>query len=229
VDIPPEFEQLNSRILPEADLPSIREELQNVFDEILLPECENREEKLKAAFYLLRKTDNLDFPKHPCEHRINLSLLTENLIFCCDAVLCESEKRIIFLSDENDIYISADPKIVTRAILNAVSNAVGYSRGDFIGITLTRVGKSAVLSFESSGEFDIPDYLRALGGTGGISFISKTVRHSGGCMLMCSDGGKTSFLFSLPIKNTAGLPEYRVPDIDELLFDRLGVIYEALY
>ena len=48
-------------------------------------------------------------------------------------------------------------------------------------------------------------------------------------MLMNSDGERTSFLFSIPITDADGLPEYRTPDIDELLFDRLGVIYEALY
>ena len=46
---------------------------------------------------------------------------------------------------------------------------------------------------------------------------------------MNSDGEKTSFLFSIPIVNADNFPEYRTPDIDELLFDRLGVIYEALY
>jgi len=229
VDFPLEIEQIKNLIYPNADFPLIREKLQRVFDSILFSECENREEKLSAAFTLLRKTDNLDFPKTPCEYRINLSALTENLVFCCDAVLCESEKRILFLSDENDIYINADPKIVTRAILGAVSNAVGYSQGGFIAVSLYRVGENAALSFENSGDFDISEYLRSLDGTGGLSFISKTVRLYNGCLLMCSDGGKTSFLFSLPASGALNAPEYRTPDIDELLFDRLGAVYEALY
>ena len=48
-------------------------------------------------------------------------------------------------------------------------------------------------------------------------------------MLMYSDGGKTSFLFSLPVSDALNAPEYGTPDIDELLFDRLGAVYEALY
>lgn len=229
MDFSLEIERIKSLISPNADFPLIRDKLQRVFDSILFCECENREEKLSAAFTLLRKTDNLDFPKTPCEYKINLSTLTENLVFCCDAVLCESGKRIIFLSDENDIYISADPKVITRAILNAVSNAVGYSDGDYIAVTLAEVGENAVISFENPGDFDIQRYLRSLDGTGGLSFISKTARLYNGCMLMCSGGGRTTFLFSLPANGTAGMPEYRTPDIDELLFDRLGAVYEALY
>ncbi len=229
MDFPLEIEQINSLISPGADFPLIREKLQRLFDEILLSECENREEKLSAAFTLLRKTDNLDFPKAPCKYRINLSTLTANLVFCCDIVLCESKKRLIFLSDENEIYISADPKIVTRAILNAISNAVGYSHGGFISVSLYSVGENAALSFENSGDFNISEYLRSLDGTGGLSFISKTARLYNGCMLMCSDNGKTSLLFSFPVSDAPNTPEYRTPETDELLFDRLGAVYEALY
>lgn len=229
MDFDLKIDEINRRISPEADFPQIRESLQEVFNRILFSECESREKKLKAAFSLLSKVDNLDFPERTCEYKINISLLAETLVFCCDAVLCEDGRRVIFLSGSDDIYIKADPKIVTRAILNAVSNAVGYSDGDCAAVILEKVGESAVLTFQSSGDFAVSNYLRSLGGTGGLSFISKVVRHYGGCMLMRSDGGRTSFVFSLPAYNAHGLPEYEVPQADELLFDRLGAIYEALY
>lgn len=224
-----EFEQINRMIFPDADFPCVREKLQAVFDEIILSDCTCKEILLKSAFFLLRKINNLDFPEKPCKYKCNLTQLAENLVFCCDAVLCESEKRLIFLTDSDDIFTLADPKLITRAILNAVSNSVKYSHGDYIGICLERIGDRAVFSFESSGDFPIDNYFHSLDGRGGLNFISKTAKFYNGCMLMNSDGEKTSFLFSIPIVNADDFPEYRTPDIDELLFDRLGVIYEALY
>ena len=45
----------------------------------------------------------------------------------------------------------------------------------------------------------------------------------------CKEDLLKSAFFLLRKINNLDFPEYRTPDIDELLFDRLGVIYEALY
>ncbi len=221
---------VENSISSNSDFSQLRNCLQEIFDELLIEYSSECSDALKKAFSVLRKVNNCDvrFLQNPS--RCNITKLLENLVFCCDTLISETEKRVLFITQETDLFADADIKSLSRVFLGAIANAVKYSVGPFITVSLIERNSFAVFSVGNSGEFPIEKYFSGVSSFGKtLNYISRITASLKGRTLMCSDNGETVLTVAIPIAQGKNTDIAEIPKIDDLLFDRLSVVYEALY
>ena len=207
---------------------NIRNGLQNIFDECFLNAlCGSfYREALDRSFSLLRRVENSALPYVSVKYRFDASYAVEGLCFCADVLGFEKGKKIIFESSGNTIYISADMKSFLFSVSNLLANAVKYSAGEDIIVTLKSDGKNALLCISDSGEFSYDAFQSPVIKTGSLGFAVRFFESSGGAFAMESSDGLTAVAVKLPLAKNS-LPAVLPLGIEELLYDRLSVIYTA--
>lgn len=221
---------VENSISSNSDFSQLRNCLQEIFDELLIDYSSDCSNSLKKAFAVLRKVNNCDVRFLQVPSRCNITRLLENLVFCCDTVISETEKRVLFITQETDLFADADIKSLSRVFLGAIANAVKYSTGPFITVSLTERNSFAVFSVGNSGNFPIEKYFFALSSFGKtLNYISRIIASLNGRVFMNSSNAETTLTIAIPIAQGKNTNIAEIPEIDDLLFDRLSVIYEALY
>lgn len=212
-----EIKKLNSMPAQAIDEAYAREVLQSFFDYSL---TQIADIDLKPAFLLINKLERDD---SGIVMRINLKKLIENLTFCFDLIYAEKEKRILFISDSNESYTCAKPEKISLSFLNILYNVVELCNGAYFFVSLSSFYDRALIKIECDAQTgcDISSLLN----NEKYNYINSI----GGCILSLYENGIEKTVISLPIDYSDNLKEYEVPNVEDLLFDRLSVIYTSLF
>ena len=203
-----------SELLDEAE---VRELLQAFFDKSLM---ELPAEDLKPAFSLLRKI-NLN----SCEQvkKIDFTDLISTLTFCFDLIYAQKEKRILFTSDTRDITVCAQPEKISLSFLNILFNIIEYANSPYFFVSMKDFTDRVLIEIEFEGDsdsFEFPVFNR---------LINDYIYSLGGCILFLKQSQSKKAVISVPVNMNSNLPEYQAPEVEDLLFDRLSVIYSSLF
>lgn len=208
-----EIEKLNLTPKNELDEEYTRELLQNFFDYSLI---EANEIDLKPAFTLLNKLSKYKDEK---DMKINLCMLLENLTFCFDLIYAEEEKRILFLNDCESLFIYAKPEKISISFLNILYKIVENSTGSYFFVSISPFYDKVLVKIEGESFFRT-DFSE------NFSYINSI----GGNILSIYENGVYKTVISLPINNIdTEVEEYVIPNVEDLLFDRLSVVYSSLF
>lgn len=211
------IEKLNESPCELLDEAEARELLQAFFDRSL---TELPPEDLKPAFSLLRK---ISLKRSEQAMKIDFPDLISTLSFCFDLIYSQSGKRILFASDMAEITVCAEPEKISLSFLNILFNLLEYEDSAYFIITLRELGGRAVIEIEFEGGFDsfeAPVFNR---------LINDYIYSLGGCVLFLKQTASCKAVVCVPSESGGNLPEYRAPGVEELLFDRLSVIYSSLF
>ena len=203
-----------SELLDEAE---VRELLQAFFDKSLM---ELPAEDLKPAFSLLRKI-NLNSSEQI--KRIDFTDLISTLTFCFDLIYAQKEKRILFTSDTGGITVCAEPEKISLSFLNILFNIIEYANSPYFFVSLKDFSDRALIEIEFEGNpdsFEFPVFNR---------LINDYIYSLGGCILFLKNPESKKAVISVPVNMNIDLPEYQAPEVEDLLFDRLSVIYSSLF
>ena len=212
----------------------VRNELQHIFDAVNSEYCENPENPsltvvTREALSLLRNVYNTGEVSEKAIYRCNLTDLFGNLTFCCDLLCGSRGKRVFFNSDVSDYFTACNPSAMSWAFLNLLENAVAYSSGSYVSVSQSVLNERCLIIIESEGTFDCNDYFEAVKRNGGgISCAEKIISALGGSMFMSSFYDMSCVCFTIPKADTTGLCSYCAAPVEELLCDRLSVVYTAL-
>ncbi len=201
------FEKLNDR-----------DDLQNLFDRSFLETDKNR---LRSHYQALRKLEfQTDFDFDLSE--IPVSELLENLTVACDIICTESNVSFIYCGNPTS-NIKGNLRLISKAILNLLSNAFLYSDGNLI--TVKAIEKRDFVQFEIQNSGCLAQKFEF---GNGLEFVQR----------LCNKLGGYFFLEStlLTVKSVMILPKSRscknvlpVPDFCELLSDRLSPVYVEFF
>lgn len=157
---------------------------------------------------------------------LNLVEMISNIIAEYRPLVEKQGIRINFKSDQAVPLVEADPKRISMAIDNLISNAVKYTQDDQksqISLELSREGKKVLFTIADNG-VGIPErdkkkifkkFFRAdnimklqTSGTGLGLFIAKAIieSHQGKIWFVSQEGAGTTFYFNLPLKRHKKLP-----------------------
>ncbi len=226
------LEKLSEEVKEGADISRIRDEMQDVISGAgaCFPE-ENAaaSEVIGKTLRVLKKLYNLNSELAEKAYTCNVTELFDNLAFCCELLCSENRKRIIFSYEEDPFCTVCNPKELSWAFLNILVNAAAHSRGDFISVTQRTGADFAQFIIENEGEFRYGSFADALCKNGcGLFRTNRIISSHGGVIMMNSDSNKTAVSFTVSKKTDSSLPEYKIPSVEDLLYDRLSIIYTAL-
>ena len=211
-----------------GDSAAARNALQEIFDECLFRVLFESEfnEPLEKAFSLLRKIENSALPQSREKYRYNAVTALESLCFCADLLSLENGAGVIFGSCSNTIYINAPQRQFLLSVSNLLANAVRNTVSQNVRVTLKSDNNNAFLFITNKGEFSYAEFQKAMLAQSSLGFAVRLFESSGGeAAISCLDG-YTTVAVRLPLADGI-LPKKSVPAIDELLYDRLSVIYIA--
>lgn len=178
---------------------------------------------------VLKKLYNLSSECTEKSYICNVTELFDNLTFCCELLCSENKKRIIFSYSEEPFYTVCSPKELSWAFLNILVNAASYSAGDFISVSQRTHTDFAQFIIENEGVFPYGRFADSLCENGcGLFRTNRIISSHGGVIMMNSDKNKTAVSFTVLKKTDSSLPEYKIPSVEDLLYDRLSIIYTAL-
>ncbi|MBR2455017.1 MAG: HAMP domain-containing histidine kinase [Clostridia bacterium] len=118
-----------------------RENLQELFDTSFI---KNDLKSLRTHYKTLRKLE-LSTPLDFNLENVDVSSLAENLALACDIICAENGASFIYCGDSTSI-ARANQRLFTKAILNLLSNAFLYGRGNLI--TVKTIEKTDFISIE---------------------------------------------------------------------------------
>lgn len=203
-----------SELLDEAQT---RELLQEFFDRSL---TETPSGSLKSAFSLLRKINK---NKNEDIKRINFSELISRLTFCFDLIYAESDKRILFISECEDITVCAKPEKISLSFLNILLSLIESCDSAYYFVNLEKIDERVLIKIEFYSERFSPEKYFFLSDGGDY------IKSIGGNTLFLCENSFIRAVIAVPTGNYNGFSEYRVPEIEDLLFDRLSVVYSSLF
>ena len=118
-----------------------RENLQELFDTSFI---KNDLKSLRTHYQSLRKLE-LNAPLDFTFENVDVSSLAENLTLACDIICAENGASFIYCGNSTSI-ARANQRLFTKAILNLLSNAFLYGRGNLI--TVRTIEKADFISIE---------------------------------------------------------------------------------
>lgn len=212
-----EIERLNSIPKESLNEEEARELLQSFFDASLLKDGAENTESAFSLLYKINTSGNIPIMQ------INFSRLLFVLTFCLDLIFAESEKRIIFVSDfEEEVKLCAAPEAISLCISNIIFNILKMNQSPYYFISLGTNAKSATIKIEFEPPLCKCAYI--------FKALSVDYLYSLGGRLLFSQGTQeAAAIISFPKITNNALPEYRIPEVEDLLFDRLSLIYSALF
>jgi len=137
-------------------------------------------------------------------------------------ILKDNDRRIaakncqLLLGMADDVYVNADKDGITRVFFNLLDNAIKFTNGGIISVTMQRVDDEAIVSISDSGPGIDPKVLPILftkfvttsyKGTGLGLYISKEIVEAHGGRIWASNNTKyrkpgATFSFSLPLQDS---------------------------
>lgn len=223
-----ELSRIKSNFRISGDRAAAREALQNVFDICFLRALcdEAYTEIIEKAFSVLRETENSVMPQGFNKYRFDAVSAVENLCFGADVLSFDKDQGVIFHSFNNTIYICADMKGFLFSVSNLIANAIKYSVSGDVSVTLKIYGKNVYLFITDEGEFSYSGFQKAMLRQSSLGFAVRFFESVGGGIALSSSNGSTTLALRLP-QADKNLPVKPSPTAEELLYDRLSVIYIA--
>lgn len=216
---------------------NLRDELQIFFDDIDFQYRSGGNVSVlsdlsRSGHALLRKIKNNSEAEKENNVCLDAAAFAENLIFCCDLLAAEWKKRIFFFSENVEQKLICNASDFSWALLNLLSNAIIFSDGKYISVTLRQYNNRLAFTVESEGGFLYEKFLSSFnthnGKTSGLCCTQKIAKSHGGSLFMSSENGKTKVTLLFARRQKTNEPDFRIPTVEELLYDRLSVIYTAL-
>lgn len=192
----------------------LRDELQDKFNLAF----ENEDVSSLCEFYgkLRRLNRNIEYFE---TESVDLSDLAENICLSSDILLRESGKSIIFCGNSVS-FIFGNRQILTKAILEAISNACIYGKSSLTTLKTREFNDFVILEIQSMGPFN------SFCGCG-INFMRKAVKKMGGDILFLSQKEYSSVVFRFQKSGNIRPLENR--SFIDLVSDRLSPVYIELY
>lgn len=161
---------------------------------------------------------NINFDFTP--ETIHISSLTESLTTACDILATGTGMNFIFCG-ENDCHCVGDERLITKCLLNLLSNAYLYGRENLITTKCIRLKDFIKIEILSGGVFSG----NATDGNG-LSFVRRATSKMNGRFFIEQSLGHTKTVIML--KNTAKIT-HKNYDFLELVNDRLSPVYVELF
>ncbi len=211
------IEKLDESPLELLDEAEARELLQEFFDRSL---AELPAEGISSAFSLLRKL-NSGSPEQA--KRIDFPDLISTLVFCFDLIYSQKGKRILFTPQTDEITVCAGPEKISLSFLNILFNLIECENAAYYFVSLRPLNGNAVIEieFEESEKSGEPPFFNRL--------ESDYIYSLGGRVLFSRGKESGKAVICIPQNTDSKLPEYLAPLAEDLLFDRLSVIYSSLF
>ena len=200
------------------DEPLKREKLQNLFDNSFQ---KMDTKSLRAHYQMLRKLE-FDSLLNFVFENVDISSLVENITLACDVICAENNTSFIYCGNSTS-YIKGNVKLITKAVLNLLSNAYIYSRGNLVTVKTLEKQDFVSIEIQSGGNlspsFNFGD---------GLSFVKKVCDSLDGYFFIESANQYTKAIMMLP-KSRVYKESVHTPDIFDFLTDRLSPIYVEFF
>ncbi|MBR2952897.1 MAG: HAMP domain-containing histidine kinase [Clostridia bacterium] len=125
-----------------------REKMQFFFDKSFRDKDENL---LRNQYVSLRQLEFLDDLTFEPEC-VDLSSLTESITVACDILSSESGVSFIYIGD-SPCYVIGNSRLITKALLNLLSNAYLYGRENLVTVKTVEQGNCCGIEVLSGGSF----------------------------------------------------------------------------
>lgn len=195
-----------------------RENLQNLFDRAFISGDNNN---LREYYKELRRME-LIHPHTRKSEYINISSLVENITLACDILISGTGISFVFCGNETS-HIRGNSKEITKAILNLLSNAYLYSRGNLITVKTIEFSEYIKIEIKNEGSFCCEKYGR------GLSFVQKLCTHSDGAFFIETDLFSTTAIMLIKKAPATNCKDFYSPDFYEYLNDRLSPVYVEMF
>lgn len=195
-----------------------RENLQELFDKSFI---KNDLKSLRTNYQTLRKLE-LKSPLDCAFENVDISSLVENISLACD-IICTGDGTSFIYCGNTTPLARANQKILTKAILNLLSNAFLYGQGNLI--TVKTIEKRDFISIEIqnagwlTSNFKFGD---------GLKYVHNICKNLNGRFFISTDLLSVKTVMLIP-KSLSFKDVVRNPDFCELLGDRLSPVYVEFF
>lgn len=195
-----------------------RDYLQDLFDTSFL---KMDTKTLRSSYQKLRKLE-LKAPLEITTESVDISFLVENLALACDIICTENGKSFIFCGNDTSM-AKANQKLLTKAILNLLSNSFLYGYGNLT--TIKTIEKHKFISIEIQNEGFLPQDFNF---GDGLSFVKNVCNALNGHFFISTDLFSVKAIMLIP-KSQKLKSISTNPDFCELLSDRLSPVYVEFF
>lgn len=154
---------------------------------------------------------------------VELDRLLEGVCLCTDILLAQSDVSLFFAPEK--IAVSCCPSLIIDAFMNLISNAVKFSKGKDITVSLkSGKGQCVICVSDSANEADTLSLIKP---KSGLRSVQNTARLHGGRLLFASDGSS----FSARMALSAELPKgkrFHAPPFSSYLENRFSPVHIGL-
>ena len=191
-----------------------REKLQFLFDKSFRDKDETL---LRNQYITLRQLEFLDDLTFEPEC-VELSSLAESVTVACDILSCESGVNFIYF-DDSPCFVNGDSRLITKALLNLLSNAYLYGKENLITVKTITSGNCCGIEVVSGGTFSENHK------TGnGLSFVRKICNKMNGNFFIEQTISHTKSIMLFPKDDSYKCKFQENDDILSLVYNRLSPV-----
>lgn len=191
-----------------------RENLQELFDTSFI---RNDLKSLRIGYRELRSLE-LQSPLNFFFENIDISTLVENLTIACDIICTENDASFVYCGNSTSI-AKANQRLLTKAILNLLSNAFLYRQGNLI--TVKTVEKQHFISIEIQNAGHLKDDFTF---KNGLNYVNNICNELNGHFFLSADLLSVKAVMLIPTSHDSKKVS-TTPDFCEILSDRLSPVY----
>ena len=179
-------------------------------------------DSLRNHYQALRKLELDSPPLDFTFENVDVSSLVENITLACDIICAENEISFIYCG--NDVsHIDGNIKLLTKAILNLLSNAFLYGRGSLV--TVKTIEKIDFVQIEVQNEGCLPQNFSF---RNGLTYVKSLCNTLGGHFFIESTLLSVKAVMILP-KSKNDKKTTPTPHFCEMLSDRLSPVYVEFF
>lgn len=194
-----------------------RENLQNLFDRAFLS---GDSSDLRENYRALRELELNKFTETAYEC-VNISALAESLTIACDILTADTGVNFIFCGN-NTSPVYGNGRLITKAILNLLSNAYLHGKGRLITVKAVEKSNIVEIHIKNEGRFHCKKYGK------GLNFVHKTCTLYGNFFIE-TDFYSTNAVVLIKKVSAKNCKDFYVPDFCEYLSDRLSPVYVEMF
>ena len=190
----------------------LREKMQYLFDKSF----ENKDETRLRNLYISLRQLQFDENSSSDIELVELTALAESITVACDILASPSGISFIFCGEE-PCYIDGNKKLISKALLNLLSNAYLYGKENLITVKTVRTNEFSRLEVLSGGNFT------NINQTGkGLSFVRQICEKMQGSFLIEQSLSHTKAIMTF--KNS----QYNLNSFSTLQTDILSLVSDRL-
>ncbi len=186
---------------------------------------------MNACRKKLRSMNNYSLSKlKVCDYKsFDLEYFLEDIFVAADLMLSSYGKRIEFESTSEKSEFALCPEVVFAAVLNLISNAAIYSKGEMIAARMNSNNGRAFIEIESEGGLSYERLRAAYKRDGsGVNCVDNAAKLHCGAFLIADCDGITRASLMLSSMEAQSTGVYKIPDFTDYICDRLSPMYTAL-